>query len=381
MIENKTGFDLKEDCFYIDPKLQGHFYYCEKIDNNIVRWIIIESYHRGRLIQVKFTAYLEGSDHYIEVKNQIDLKRLRIMLEEFRKMEKENEFKKMLESIDEDFKEQNMPIYQRPLRAIREICLKKKISLSCTPRGPAIPGDFEGDSLVAHVHQWYRNKYGDRLKINLSPGSRAVFIKGDVWRINYPLFFGNAKFVFDSDLNKYHEVPKIQKNVPSMIINPLKFIDGFTSEYAKSITRNEMIELKDNLVLGLEAVQSLREIKEKPYIPEAKADLDSAVNNIFSTPPHFGQSKWSSLQFTEKLFKCFLELKEVSFARNHDLNSLFILSNQNGLTGISQSIIQNIQCSAGVRYGEINVSLDEAIQAHESSLTICGKIVPLIKTI
>lgn len=377
----KSALNLKENCFYIDPGLKDYFYYCEKIDKNIVNWILLESYQHGNLIQVEFKAKLEGSNHYIEVNNQQEIKRLKIMLKKFRVVEKENEFKKMVEGIDEKFKKQNIPIFQRPLRAIREICIKKNIRLSVIPKEHAIPGKYEGDSLVAHIHKWFENKYGDRLKISLSPGSVAVMIKGDAWKINFPLFFGNARFVFDPELEKYEDEPKTQKNVPYMIVNPLKFIDGFTSEYARTMTRNEMIELKDNLVLGLEALQLLREIKEKPYIPEARADLSSGVDNVFSQPPHYGQSKWASLQFTEKLFKCFLKLKNVSFQKNHDLEYLLDLFTQNGLQVIPLNIIQNIQCPAGVRYGEINVSLEEAIQAHKSSLIICVKVAEAIKTI
>lgn len=381
MNEKKPPSHLKESSFYIDPGLEGYFYYCEKIDNDTVHWILIESYQNSNLIQVTFKASLEGANHYIEVNNQQETKRLRTMLKEFRIMEKENEFKKMVESIDEELKRKNTPIHGRPLLAIREICIKHKINLNVIPRGPAIPGNYDGDSLVAHVHKWYEKKYGDRLNINFSPGSTAVMIKGDAWKIDYPLFFGRARFVFDPDLEKYENEPKVQKNVPYMIVNPLKFINGFTTEYAKILSRDEMIKLKDILVLGLDALQLLGEIKEKSYIPEAKADLDSAVNNIFSTRPHYGQSKWSSLQFTEKVIKCFFELKQVSFARTHDLNSLFSLAVQNGFNTLSQSIIQKIQCPAGVRYGETNVSIDEAILAHNSSLIVCRELVPLIKAI
>lgn len=375
---------LKEGHFYVDPNLKDYFYYCEKIKDNIISWILLESYQHGHLIQVRFRAKSEGSIHYQEVKEQKEIMRLNNMLKEFYKMEKKNEFNKMIEKIDNNLRSKNVPIHGRPLHAIREICVQRKISLNVIPKGTAIPGNYEGDSLVAHVHQWYENKYGDRLKMNLSPGSVAVMIKGDVWKIDYPLFFGKAKFVFDPNLDKYEDEPMIQKNVPYMIFNPLKFIEGFTPDYAKTLTKTEMVELKDNLVLGLKALQLLSEIKTKPYIPEAKADLDSAVNNMFSLTPNYGQSKWASLQFTEKLFKCFLKLKNVSFPKDkkgHDLELLSNLASQNGLSAISVRFIQDIQCHAGVRYGEKSVTLKEAILAHHSSLKVCSVLAPVIKEI
>ena len=74
------------------------------------------------------------------------------------------------------------------MRAIREICIRQKIELRVTSIGPATPGNYQGDSLVAHIHKWYEEKYGDRLKINLSPGSAAVIIKGDAGKLTSHYF-------------------------------------------------------------------------------------------------------------------------------------------------------------------------------------------------
>lgn len=379
--KNSKGFDpgVKEGHFYVDPHL-NFFYFCEKIEGDTIYWILVESYQHGHLIQVRFTQSTENVRHYVEVKDKEVLNRLEQMLNNLKEKGKESEFLKLIKEIDEGFKKQNIPIFQRPLCAIREICIRQKISLNVVPYGPAVPGLYTGDSLVAHVHEWYKKRYGDRLKIDFSPGSSAILIKGDPWKIKLPLLFGRAKFVFDPDLEKFKEEPKTKINEP-IIANPLNCIEKFTTEIAKSLSKQEMQELAQFFMLAFEILKSLVEIKRKPYIPEAKADLDSAVNNIFSSPPHYGQSKWASLQFTEKLFKCFLELKNVSFPKKHDLKKLSYLASKNGLPAISPSVIQDIQCPAGVRYGEIAVTLNEAILAHHSSLKVCSVLIPAIKAI
>ncbi len=45
-----------------------------------------------------------------------------------------------------------------------------------------------------------------------------------------------------------------------------------------------------------------------------------------------------------------------------------------GLPPLSQSLIDCIQCPPSVRYGEIPVTLDEAVKAHQVSIQVCAYI-------
>lgn len=326
-----------------------------------------------------FTQKTEYANNYLEVKNKEDLKRLKLMLNELINKEKESEFLNLIKEIDEGLKKQNIPIFQRPLQAIREISIRQKSSLNIVPHGPAVPGLYTGDSLVAHIYEWYKKRYGDRLKLDASPGSAAIIIKNDPWLIKFPAILGEVKCVFDPNLEKYKKISST-----SGVLNPLTCIQGFTSDSASSLSRDEMIQLAAFFKTTLYSLLRLFEFEKIfkfPYIPEARADLRSAVTHIFSNPPHYGQSKWASLQFTEKLLKCFLELKNVSFQKNHDLEKLSNLVSQNGVPAISPSVIQDIQCPAGVRYGKIAVTLNEAILSHHSSLKVSSILIPAIKAI
>jgi hypothetical protein len=285
----------------------------------------------------------------------------------------EKEFLEFIEEIDNDLKRKNILIFQRPIHAIREACLRLKVSLSVAPHGPSIRGVYQGDSLVAHIDEWYRKKYADRLKIDFSPGSVAVLIRGDVWRIDFPLMFGSFRFVFDPNLEKYERSDEMIVDGPPYV-NPLKTIRDFTTDLAKTLTRREVNELKEFYIFGFDAIQRLSEIESKPFISEARADLVTAVNNMFLTHPHYGQSKWASLQFSEKMLKCFLKTKKADFPRSHELSELSNLCSCNGLPIIPNCITDAIQCPAGVRYGEFIVSLDEAVAAHHASLIICSTV-------
>jgi hypothetical protein len=88
----------------------------------------------------------------------------------------EAEFIQLIEDIDNELKKKNILIHQRPIHAIREVCLRLEISLNVVPDGPPIPGFYSGDSLGRHFSSWYQKRCGDRLKVSFGPGSVAVLI-------------------------------------------------------------------------------------------------------------------------------------------------------------------------------------------------------------
>ena len=286
----------------------------------------------------------------------------------------ELEFNKLMEEIDEALKKQSVPILGRQILAIREACIRLGISLSIVPRSPAIPGKFYGNSLSSHIIDWYDKKYGDRLKVDLGLGNGAIILKGDAWKITFPRFYGSFKFIFDPNIDRYKNFPEKSKGETYLIFNPLRCIDGLTSNFAITLEKQEIENIKQFFILGINAKKLLEDIKSKPLIPEAKTDMESSVSYIFSQPPHYGQSKWASLQFVEKLLKCYLELKRIKFKKTHDLLQLATLAEQHGLPPLPRPFIHSVQCPPSVRYGEPRGTLEEAVEAHHSALKICSYI-------
>ena len=78
------GFDTKLEPgkFYFISRLHN-YYYCEKIENNLAHYILIESYQFGMLIQARFTQKTKYSMDYVEVKDKKRLQRLERMLSHF----------------------------------------------------------------------------------------------------------------------------------------------------------------------------------------------------------------------------------------------------------------------------------------------------------
>jgi hypothetical protein len=293
----------------------------------------------------------------------------------------ELEFLGFIEDIDNELKRRNVPIHARPLCAVSEACVRLKTSMFFVPGGPPIPGDYTGDSLSAHIDAWYQKKYGDRLKIDFSPGTVAILIRGDAWKVKFPLMYGTFKLVFGTFPDRDEKTPALDPGA----VYPLRWIQGFTSDLSKSLNKLEMQAITTFLLFALQSVRQLRDVQNEPYLPAASADLEMAVSTLFLTHPNYGQSKWASLQFTEKLFKGFLTLKRVAFPKSgkkgHDLAGLAELSAHNGLPVIGPDIIKNIQCPPGVRYGEVEVDLARAIEAHHSSLEVCNVVCSAIRAL
>lgn len=284
----------------------------------------------------------------------------------------EKEFNKLMEEIDDLLKNRKIPIYNRPIHAPIEIARRLKISFPLVSiKGEAVLDVYHSDSLSAHIHNWYRRKYGDRLKAQMGIGNGIILIRKDPWRVVYPMIFWTISFICENDIEKYEHSPSITTNGTPPVINILNLIEDMSNDYAKSLTVPELREIKRIFLLGLEALSYLDMIKSKLFIKEAQIDLENAVNDILSQPAHYGQSKYASLQFSEKLIKCFLSEKSTRFPKSHNLSDLYSLAVGHGLPQFSTDLITQVQCGAGVRYGDEIVDLDDAIRAHYSSLGIC----------
>lgn len=82
MSDLSIGFntELKPSNFYFSPGI-GYYYYCDKIIDDLVHFVLVESYQHGRLIQAKYTQKKEWSKKYVEVTDKKKLAFLRKLLQ------------------------------------------------------------------------------------------------------------------------------------------------------------------------------------------------------------------------------------------------------------------------------------------------------------
>jgi hypothetical protein len=291
----------------------------------------------------------------------------------------ESDFEKLMEHTDQELKDQGVPIPSRPLHAFSEVSRRLNIAIVISPEAaPAIPRRYDRFTLAAHINRWYQARYGDSLKVHLGPGSVAVMIRGDPWKMVIPRIYGSVICICDPDLDKYRNSPRIAAGPQPPEYNVLLCIEKFPAGLTGILTDMERQEILQFFMKAHEALQSLERICSKPYVNEAIADLNSAVTFILQRPPQYGQSKWSSLQLVEKLLKSFLKMNKASIPKHHELRRILKSAQNYGLVAPDAALLASIQCPAGVRYGEVPVKREEAISAHHASLDVVNQLAGLI---
>lgn len=286
-----------------------------------------------------------------------------------------SEFEDLMDQIDRELNRDGYLFHQRPMHAfsrlIRKIDPKGSFPIS---RSTSLDiDDFSNTALFDQVHTWYEEKYGDRIKIHMGPGSYVLVIKDEPWKVDFPLIFGQISFTIDSDLSKKdrHVIGSTGKKIPS--VNILSHVENMTVKVASSLSASECESILREYMFALNAVQHMRDLKAAPYMEQAVNDYDMAVKNLFYKYPDYNNSKWSSLQFAEKTLKSKLESNGIPFKRNHNLADLS-KKLEALVPTVPRKILDNIQCSAGVRYGEERVVKHEAISALQSALALYSQV-------
>jgi hypothetical protein len=285
----------------------------------------------------------------------------------------EEQFQELMEDIDRELRNDNVRIPGRPLHAMMKVgnrfglCLR----LVSASERPPIEGCYTGDDLVIRMMQWFDGLYGERLGMDFPTGSMALWVRGDLYMVRFPKTWGVHTFMSASHLLGTRRVI-VRHGVP--YINLLESIEGMTPALAKSLTEQEQRDLGTQFVLGFEAQRLVREREHLPLVKQAMGNLDSSVSLLFASPSQYGQSKWESLQATEKLLKAYIDQQGQKFPPSHDLRCLAKLAQKLGLPPIPDVLLQQVQCTAAVRYGEQAVEQREAVDTQHTALEVCGLI-------
>jgi hypothetical protein len=74
------GTEIKIGCYYEIPQL-SMYYYCEKIENDVITFYLVESYQHGQLVQCVFDQKKEDAVSYVEVEDNRIIARLQRRLQ------------------------------------------------------------------------------------------------------------------------------------------------------------------------------------------------------------------------------------------------------------------------------------------------------------
>lgn len=280
-------------------------------------------------------------------------------------LKNKHNFLELIEEVNQTLIENNIPILARPIHAIGKFAERLKVSLPISNTDGIFLQEYV--PLVEHIHEWYKERYGERLKSDFRIGNAVIIIQGDPWHIKIPLVYGRVNVFFSLP----EEVPEIAPEKGAIILNMIDLIENFPKEKIHSLDLSERNRVVAFFSLAYDAFYSIDAIKQKPLINSARSDVDSAVSHIMARQAQYGLSKWSTLQFAEKLLKSYLIKNSIKPPKSHDIVKLHSLATKHGMPAIKQEILISIQCSPSVRYEEESVTLLDATDSHLASLVLC----------
>jgi hypothetical protein len=289
----------------------------------------------------------------------------------------EDEFTSLMDKIDSEMVEEEIKITARPFMAGLKITERYDIVLSATPpRRTPKPGCYDSVELSIRIFDWIDKRYGERVNIPSHIGKVVIPLRGALYCINCPTVFGKVNFVCEPNTFGITRENIGEKVSPTF--NIVDSIQDFTKDFALSLTSEEVVKVSVAFVSAMGAFMPLRAIEDVKYVSEALGNFDAATSHLMEHKPQFGLSKWESLQAVEKLLKAYIDLNGGVIERTHSLQKLFDIANKFGLPFPPEGYLADLQCPAGVRYGEIVVSEKDAVIAQRISLELSEVIAQCI---
>lgn len=251
-------------------------------------------------------------------------------------LDKTPAFYEFMADLDRELVSDSVPVPGRPLAALQKIAVGLKREI--------IFAGAQEDPISQIVSEWFDHRYGDRLKIDLSPGRVVVFVRGDPLVMRLPLIVGRWDGILDVT----------------------KLFEGLTQPLFAAMSEAEMQDL-------IAVFPWFRDRFDRiDTLPQTvRANIDTAIRQMTVLSPHFGESKWASLQFAEKSLKYFIRERQAQPPPTHDLSKLLAIAERLGLFPGRWPLLKMIQCKASARY-DGGVSLNDAVLAHHASIDLAA---------
>jgi len=276
----------------------------------------------------------------------------------------EEYFCKILEEIDKELQKEGVVPRMRLFLALKKIGEK----IPEVGRVPILSGGaknvtaigYTSHNLAIKISEWFSLKYEQRMQMGDSVvyGRMIIMVEGEPYTIDMTVNFGSIQIIWQADYKQY----------PDNILNlPQKM--KLSKVIAGNISRDDINKLCMVYKRTYDAFYKYHE-SGMEYVFEALEDERNAIDGIIQSE-RYGQSKWASLQFTEKLIKgIYFQKAGKKAPYSHKLVELGKLLSPYNLF-IDEDVCRKIDCKPGIRYGEDGeVSCHEALDAHIASMKV-----------
>jgi HEPN domain-containing protein len=274
----------------------------------------------------------------------------------------------VLSEIDNELRASNSQASGRELRGWVNFCRRFNLAMRMD------------DPLAVRIFDWFKMQYGDRLNLQMDFGTTVAQIRHDVYPMRLIRIYGAAIMHCDPVLHGTNFGPSLSTDGNPSKSSLLGQLQGLTREFIKSLTPEECNELLDTYVRGVLGFSRMQDAYGSPFSREALDDLSQSAAHLTAHSPNYGFSRWASLQAAEKLVKGYIVGKGQTPKKTHDLEILVTSAVSLGMPVPFRAHVQELQCSADVRYASSSVGKVEALKAHYAALILCGQIAPSLNT-
>lgn len=285
------------------------------------------------------------------------------------------ELEAVFESVDAKLAAESIPLHARSFLAGREVALALGLktfpyALPGTPQAEQLPNGW----IAARLYDWYQRRYGDAMNRSMDVGTIALRIRGALWVGRIRLIFGAVNLYVDRQPN-----PLAGKRVKKDRGNVLDDVDRLPQGLRDQLTDDELREIFSLFRLGYDAYYCLDvAARTNRMVRAAFADYSAAVEHLVQND-HPGQSKYSSLQAAEKTLKAVIAKQGGEFPRRgHPIRKLAVLAEERGLAKVPGEVVDALECGAAPRYGEQEVTVEEALDAHYAALIVARIAEPIL---
>lgn len=282
------------------------------------------------------------------------------------------ELEALFKRVDEELAAENTPLNVRSILAAGKVGAALGISLPLvspgTPEAARIPNAW----ISARLYEWYEEQYGEAQKRKMDVGAIALRIRGALWKGGIRMIFGEIVIYIDRQPDPHAGQGMAKRG------NVLDDVDRLPQGLRDRLTDAELDEIFSLFKLGYDAYYCLDGARDNALVVAARADHAAAVDHLVKHN-HYGQSKYSSLQAAEKTLKAVIAKGGGEFPRQgHPIRKLAALAEEHGLAKVPEEVVAAVQCGAGPRYGEEEVSLEEALAAHHAALEVARLARPIL---
>jgi len=208
------------------------------------------------------------------------------------------DFEELILKVNEELSQEKKPIQWRFLIATINILKKHKLSGQITGKSNLeLTFPVTNDNLYLHVVKWYENNYGDSLKVDFTQGIFPIEIDGNVFQCKAPLAIGS------------HLVLASKGTFGKGILNAVDCIHNLPKFSRERMTSDAEALLAPLMEICLTVSHLIRKMKSEK-LTSANSDITISCNLLTNAPENPSLSAWHSLQFTEKVLKCFIEKYE-----------------------------------------------------------------------